>query len=160
MSAVFATPEAPAFQDLLPANHCYGCGPGNPQGLRLRSRWSGEREARCEFRPQPHHCAGPPGYLNGGIIATVMDCHAVCTAMADAYRQAGRGIGEGEPIHFVTGGIEVHYRRPTPIDAVVTVDARVVEATGRKTVLECTLSAGGTVRANGRVVAIRVGNDW
>jgi acyl-coenzyme A thioesterase PaaI-like protein len=156
MSAASATPEAPAFQDLLPGNHCYGCGPGNAQGLRLKSRWSGEREARSVFRPQPHHCAASPEVVNGGVIATLIDCHAVCTAMADAYRQAGRGVGEGKPIDYVTGGLEVRYRRPTPMDAIVTVEARVVAATARKTVLECTLSAGGEVCATGRVVAVRV----
>lgn len=160
MPAAVATAEGAAFQDLFPDNHCYGCGPGNADGLRIKSYWSGAREARCVFRPEPHHCAGPPGYLNGGIIATLVDCHAVCTAMADAYRQAGREVGAGEPINYVTGALEVQYRRPAPIDAQITVEARVVESTARKTVLECTLTADGIACADGRVVAVRVGNDW
>lgn len=160
MSAVSAAVEAPAFQDLIPANHCFGCGPGNPQGLRLKSRWSGPREAQARFRAEAHHCAGSPRYVNGGIIAMLIDCHGICTAIADAYRQAGRRVGEGETLNYVTGGLEVSYRRPVPIDAEVTVHARVAEATGRKSVVECTLLVDGQSCATGKVVAVRVGRDW
>ena len=122
MPAVSAETEAPAFQDLIPGNHCYGCGPGNAQGLHIRSRWTGADRARCHFRPQPYHCAGSPRYVNGGLITTLMDCHAVCTAIAYAYRQAGRDIGAGEPLHYVTAALEVSFRHPTPVESEVTVE--------------------------------------
>ena len=85
-----------AFQDQIPGIHCFGCGPDNPEGLKIKSYWEGPGRSLCCFRPAPHHSAGPRHFVNGGIIATVMDCHAICTAMAEGYESAGREIGEGE----------------------------------------------------------------
>src|SRR5262245_26277303 len=95
---VLQTPEASAsitgrtFQDQIPDNFCYGCGPGNLVGLRIRSIWAGN-EALCIFQPAPYHAAGPRHILNGGIIATLIDCHAVGTAIAHAYCAERRAIG-------------------------------------------------------------------
>jgi len=148
-----------AIQDLIPHNHCFGCGPLNPHGLGLESYPEGDGTV-CIFRPSPHHMAGPTHVLNGGIIATVIDCHAVCTAIADAYRAAGREIGTAPLIWCVTASLKVEYLAPTPIDAPVEVRARVREAKGRKRVVECVLSSGGTVRARGEVVAVEVPPTW
>ena len=145
-----------AFQDRMPGNHCFGCGAGNEGGLRIKSFWSGEQESVCRFQPEPHQAAGPRGYLNGGIIATVIDCHAVCTAIADGYRREGRAMDEGELIWYVTGSLQVDYRRPTPIDRQVEVRARIVETVGRKTWVECELRSHGEICAEGRVLAVRV----
>lgn len=147
---------AVAFQDRMPGNHCFGCGPGVERGLRIKSFWAGERESLCRFRPETHHAAGPRGFLNGGIIATLIDCHAVCTAVADAYRRVGRPMGEGELIWYVTGSLQVDYRRPTPIDREVEVRARIVEAGERKTRLVCELVSAGELCAEARVLAVRV----
>ena len=135
--------DGAAFQDRMPGNHCFGCGPGNEEGLRIKSHWAGERQSVCRYRPLPHQAAGPRGYLNGGIIATLIDCHGVCTAIADAYRREGREIGEGELIWYVTGSLQVDYRRPTPIDREVTVRAWVSEIAGSKSWLDCELTSGG-----------------
>lgn len=151
-----ATVAGPAFQDLMPDNHCFGCGPGNESGLRIKSYWSGERESLCRYRPEPHQAAGPRAFLNGGIIATLIDCHAVCTAIADTYRREGRAVGEGEPIWCVTASLEIDYRRPTPIDREVVVRARIVEVDGRKTWLRCELASGDEPCAEARVLAVRV----
>ena len=105
-----------AFQDLIPDNGCYGCGPANPHGLRIKSVWEGE-EAVCVYRPEPHQSAGPPQFLNGGIIATLIDCHSVCTAIAHAYRAEGRPIGSAPHIWCVTANLNVTYLRPTPLEA-------------------------------------------
>ncbi len=145
-----------AFQDRMPGNHCFGCGAGNEQGLRIKSFWVNESESVCRFRPQPHQAAGPRGFLNGGIIATLIDCHAVCTAIADAYRREGREVGEGELIWYVTGSLQVDYRRPTPIGQLVTVWARVSEIAGRKTWVACQLTSAGEICAEGRLLAVRV----
>ncbi len=145
-----------AFQDRMPGNHCFGCGAGNRDGLRIKSFWSGEAESVCRFRPQAHQAAGPRSVLNGGIIATVIDCHAVCTAIADAYRREGRRLGEGALIWYVTGSLRVDYRRPTPIDRDVEVRARIVESDARKTWLECEVGSNGEVCAEARVLAVRV----
>lgn len=65
--------DTAAFQDLIPDNNCFGCGPKNEQGLRIKSRWTGEEVAECRFVPAPHHSAGPPHALNGGIIAAATE---------------------------------------------------------------------------------------
>lgn len=150
----------PAFQDLLGGNHCFGCGRDNPGGLRLKSRWTGEREAECRFRPEPHMAAAPSHVVNGGILATAIDCHAVCTAIADAHRRSGRPLGEAPAEWYATGALDVRYRRPAPMGAELVVRARVEEASDRRTVLRCTLEAGGDVCAEGTVTAVRVPLEW
>src|SRR5262249_21321656 len=91
--------------------------------LGMRRRQPGRAPAEepvvagATFRPHPEHAAGPRHVLNGGIIATVLDCHGVCTAVADGYRRAGRRIGDGEPIWFATGTLTVTYAKPAPVDA-------------------------------------------
>ena len=92
------------FQDTMPYNHCWGCGPTNSQGLQLKSYWEGE-EAVSAFQPQPYHMAGPAHFLNGGIIATIIDCHRINTAMAHAYYEQGREIGSSPIIWFATASL-------------------------------------------------------
>ena len=104
--------------------------------------------------------AGPPHVLNGGIIATILDCHGVCTSVADAYRHEGRAIGRGETIWFATGSLEVTYRAPVPIDAPVGLHAEVVERGERKSLVECTLVTGDDVCARAAVTAVRVPPTW
>ena len=75
-----------SFQEQMPGNHCWGCGPDNPDGLHLRSRWQGD-EAVAVWQPRPEHMAGPRHILFGGIIAALIDCHSICTAYAAAFPQ-------------------------------------------------------------------------
>jgi acyl-coenzyme A thioesterase PaaI-like protein len=151
-----------AFQDLMLFNHCWGCGADNPAGLQLKSRWSANdpEVARATFRPRTEHMAGPRHILNGGIIATILDCHGVCTSVADAYRWEGREIGRGDTIWFATGSLDVTYRAPAPIDAPVELQARVLERAERKTVVDCTLVAADDVCARATVTAVRVPVSW
>jgi len=151
--------SVPAFQDLIPDNGCFGCGPHNAHGLRLKSRWEGD-EAVATYVPLPYQTAGPPDVLNGGIIATIIDCHTVCTAIAHAYRSEGREIGSEPHVWYATGKLEVRYLKPTPLDRPVHLRARIVEVDGRKTRLECTLSSDGDACAEASVVAVRVPPEW
>jgi acyl-coenzyme A thioesterase PaaI-like protein len=148
-----------AIQDAIPHNDCFGCGPQNPAGLRIRSFVEGE-ETVCRFQPSPAHMAGPTHVLNGGVIATVIDCHSVCTAIADLYRSAGREVGEGEPIWAVTASMKVDYLAPAPIGEVAELRARVVERAGRKRRVTCSFSSGGKECARGEVLAIEVRQEW
>jgi len=152
--------EASAIQDQIPDNHCFGCGPHNGHGLQIKSYWSGDDTSRCEFTPEQHQCAGPTQYLNGGIIATVIDCHTICTAIADGYRQAGRATGSGDKIWYATGKLDVNYRAPALIDAPAILEATIVERGPKKTRLTCTLSSGGRVCATAEVIAVRVPDNW
>lgn len=149
-----------AFQDRISGNHCYGCGPDNAGGLRIKSYWSGDNESVCHFTPLPNHSAGPALYVNGGIIATLIDCHCVCTAIAKGYRLAGREVGQGEAIWFATGRLEVDYKYPVRIDREITLKAEIVEVAGKKTILRCVVLSGNAVCAEGRVIAVRVPNEW
>lgn len=133
---------------------CYGCGRLNQHGLQIKSYWVGD-EAICHFRPQPYHTA-IPGYVYGGLIASLIDCHATGTAAAAACVAEDRPVGSGPAMRFVTASLKVDFVRPTPIDAVLELRGRAVEIKGRKIVLVVTLSANGEVCAHGQVVCVRM----
>ncbi len=148
--------SAKAFQDYYPDHlaHCYGCGRLNEYGLQIKSYWEGE-ESVCRFKPKPYHTA-IPGYVYGGLIASLMDCHGTGTAAAAMYRAENRAMDTEPPYRFVTASLHVDYLRPTPIDATLEVRARVKEIKGRKVVMTLTLSAKGEVCARGEVVAVQM----
>ncbi len=148
------TPKA--FQDYYPDQlaHCYGCGRLNEHGLQIKSYWDGD-ESVCVFQPRPYHTA-IPGYVYGGLIASLIDCHSTGTASAAAYRAQGREMDTDPPLRFLTASLHVDYVRPTPIDGLLEVRARVKEIKGRKVVIISTLSAGGEVCARGEVVTVQM----
>ena len=101
-------------------------------------------------------CGGRKEILNGGVVATLIDCHSLNLAVARAYKEEGRAIGSAPRIAYVTGNLNVSYLRPTPIDATLELRARVQRIEGRKAWIECTLAAAGEVCARGEVLGIRV----
>jgi len=149
----------PSFQSQMRDNFCWGCGQDNHDGLRLESEWDGD-VAVARWTPEAVHAAGPRHFLNGGIVATVIDCHGICTAVADAHRRAGREIDTEPLIWFATTALHVEYLRPTPIAAELTLHATVADVDGRRTVVDCTLLADGKERARGRVEAVQVPEEW
>lgn len=144
-----------AFQDYWGKNKCWGCGSSNERGLHLKSYWSGS-ESVSAFIPSPHHKAGPDHYLNGGIIATVVDCHSVSTAIADAYREEKREFNSEPFIWYVTAYIKIDYHRPTPISEAVTLRGKIAKREGKKTVVACEVYSGDVLRARAEVLAVRV----
>jgi len=148
-----------AFQDYYPdeLSCCYGCGRLNERGLQLKSYWDGE-ETVAVFRPRPYHTA-MPGYVYGGLIASIIDCHGTGTAAAAAYRAAGRGMDTDPPLRFVTASLQVDYVRPTPLGVPLEVRGRVKVMKGRKVVVIATVSAEGEVCARGKVVAVLMPED-
>ncbi len=148
-----------AFQDFYPddLSHCYGCGRLNTQGLQIKSRWEGE-EAVCTFTPRPFHTA-IPGYVYGGLIASLIDCHSTGTASAAAYRAAGREMGTAPALRFLTAALHVNYLKPTPLETELEIRASVKEVKGRKVVIASRLIAEGQVCATGEVVAVQVPED-
>jgi acyl-coenzyme A thioesterase PaaI-like protein len=145
-----------AFQDYYPddVSYCYGCGRLNEYGLQIKSFWDGE-EAVCTFQPRPYHMA-IPGYVYGGLIASLIDCHSTGTAAAAAYRAQGRAMDTDPPLRFVTASLHVDYVRPTPIEGPLELRSQVKEIKGRKVVVSTTLSAQGEVCARGEVVAVQI----
>ena len=145
-----------AFQDYYPDywSHCYGCGRLNEQGLQIKSYWQGD-ESVCTFQPRPYHTA-IPGYVYGGLIASLIDCHATGTAAAAAYRNEGRGMDTQPPFRFLTASLHVDYLKPTPIDTLLELRGIVTQIKGRKIVVSVSLSAGGAICARGEVVTVQV----
>lgn len=145
-----------AIQDFYPddLSHCYGCGRLNEHGHQIKTRWDGD-ETVSVFEPRPEHTA-IPGFVYGGLIASLVDCHGTGTAAAAAYREAGRDPGTEPPFRFVTASINVRYLRPTPMGVPLEVRGRVDEIKGRKVVVSATVSAAGEVCATGEVVAVQM----
>lgn len=137
-----------------PSSICFGCGPANEKGLRIRSFEEGD-ETVCEWRAEPHHEAFP-GMLAGGIAGTLLDCHSNWTAAIHLMHRRG----ENAPPCTVTAEYAVKLRRPIPSGATVHLRARVVESTDDRAVVESELSAGGKVCATcrGTFVAVRPGH--
>jgi acyl-CoA thioesterase FadM len=150
----------PAFQDYYPENvsHCYGCGNLNERGLQIKTRWEGE-ESVTRFRPRPEHTA-IPGFVYGGLVASLIDCHGTGTAAAAMYRQEGRPMDSLPAYRFVTASLHVDYLAPTPLDAELEIRGRVKEIKGRRVIIEATLSALGKVTARGEVVAVQMPDSF
>ena len=148
--------EKKAFQDCYSEDfsHCYGCGSLNPHGLKIKSYWDGD-ESVAIFQPQAYHTAFR-GYVYGGLIASLIDCHCTGTAAAAACRAEGVEMDPARPLRFVTASFHVDYLRPTPIEGPLEIRGKVSEIKDRKIVVDATLSAGGLVCAKGRVVAVKM----
>jgi acyl-coenzyme A thioesterase PaaI-like protein len=154
-----------AFQDAYPndLSHCFGCGKNNAQGHQLKSYWSldqakgegGEEQTFAKFTPQACHTA-IPGFVYGGLIASLIDCHGTGSASAMAYKQAGRALGEAPALRFVTGKLEVNFVAPTPIGVELTLVGTFSEIKERKIIVDITLSAHGKICAKGQVIAVKM----
>lgn len=145
----------PSLQErYAPHNACFGCGPANPKGLRIRSFAQGDQVV-ADWTPEPHHEAFP-GVLNGGIIGALLDCHCNWTA-AHALMNAQ---GADSPPCTVTADYAIQLKRPTPTAGPVHLKAHVVELKGDRAVIEGTLEAGGKVCATcrGTFVAVKEGH--
>lgn len=145
-----------AFQDHYKDEYsvCYGCGRLNPHGLQIKSFWEGE-ESVCRFTPRDYHTA-IAGYVYGGLIASLVDCHGTGTAAAAAYKAAGRPMGTEPDLRFVTASLHVDYLKPTPIDASLELRGRVEEIKGRKVVVAIEVRSDDVLCARGKVVAVQM----
>ena len=146
--------RTPAVQDFYPEgfSHCLGCGRLNEHGRRFQTRRDGE-ETVTRFTPHPHDTA-VPGFVYGGLIAALIDCHAMATASAAAVKAAGHEIGEIPSPRFVTASLKVDYLKPTPLGPELEARGRIRERSERKAIVEVTLLAAGVVTARGEVVAV------
>lgn len=152
--------SGPALQDAWPHATCYGCGPANPQGLHIKSYWAPDgAHVICRFRPPPHYNAGFANVAYGGLVASLIDCHSIWTAIAWTYRAEGRPHGSLPAISFVTGALTVRFLRPTPLDQELLLRAHVTELGPRKAQVACTIAAGDLVTAEGSLVAVRIKDD-
>ena len=147
------------FQDYYPDHmaHCYGCGRLNEHGYQIKSTWDENNleESVAYFTPKPHHTA-IPGYVYGGLLASLIDCHGTGTAAAAAYREAGRLMDSEPALRFLTGSLHVDYLKPTPLGVTLEIRGKVKEVKGRKIVIEEWILANDVVTVRGEVVAVQV----
>ncbi len=145
-----------AVQDHYPDEFavCYGCGRLNAHGLHVRTFLDGD-DGVATFTPRPEHTA-VRGFVYGGLIASLVDCHGIGTAAALMERAAGRAIGEGPSPRFVTASLHVDFVAPTPHGPTLELRAHLAESSARKAVVDVVVSTGGVTTAKGRVVAVRI----
>jgi acyl-coenzyme A thioesterase PaaI-like protein len=144
-----------ALQDqYAPNNQCFGCGPANAKGLRIKSVVQGD-EVVAQFTPEPHHLAFP-GVVNGGIIGALLDCHSNWTAAWHLMTKSGQPT----PPCTVTADYHIKLKRPTPLGVPLTLRAKVAESGDDRAVIEATLEAEGKVCATcrGTFVAVKEGH--
>ncbi|MGY1722990.1 PaaI family thioesterase [Blastococcus sp. SYSU DS0533] len=135
----------PSIQErLVPTLTCFGCGPANEGGLGLRSH-PGEDAVTATFTPWPEHDNGL-GYLNGGIISTLLDCHSAAAVLHEADLR-GWGPLPGAALAYVTAGLDVRYLRPAPLADAVTLRAVVTEAGEGQMTVDVGLHWDGKPRA-------------
>ena len=145
-----------ALQDKYPDDYayCYGCGRLNADGLHVKSEWvNGEATAR--FRPAPQHMA-MPGFVSGGLIASLVDCHAMATAAAASMVAAGEIPGRDPTRRFVTGSLQVDFLKPTPMGVELVLRAHAEETGERKVRVAVEVFAGEVMCVRGQVLAVRL----
>lgn len=137
-----------------PNNRCFGCGPANEKGLRIKSFAEGD-ELVCDWTPEPHHQAFPNA-LNGGICGALLDCHSNWAAAHHFLKKSG----QVELPSTVTADFHVRLRKPTPMDSPLRLRARVVESEGDRATVEASIESRGTVTATcrGTFVVVREGH--
>jgi acyl-coenzyme A thioesterase PaaI-like protein len=149
-------PQKP-FQDYYPDElaHCYGCGRLNEHGHQIKSYWDGE-ESVAHYLPKPYYIA-IPGYVYGGLLASLIDCHGTGTAAAALYKAAKEKDPDAEPnTRTLTASLHVDYLKPTPLGVELEVRGKVKELKDRKVIIEEWIAANGVVTVRGEVVAVQV----
>ncbi|MBY8989264.1 MAG: PaaI family thioesterase [Candidatus Lokiarchaeota archaeon] len=150
--------EKKAIQDFYSdqMSHCYGCGRLNNFGMKLKSYWNEEEESSiATYIPKAHQTAFP-GFVYGGLIASLIDCHGTGTAAAAAYKAEGRKIGTEPELRYVTASLHVDYLKPTPIDQELVLIGKVKEIKGRKVTTEVKLFAAEQLCAQGEVITVKI----
>ncbi len=145
-----------AIQDTYPdeSAHCYGCGRLNDHGLHLRTFWD-EEETVTRYTPAAWHIA-IPGYVNGGLLASLLDCHGTGTAAAAVYRAEGREPGTPPAHRFVTASLKVNFLKPTPLGPALEARGRARSIEGRKVTVDARIVAQGIVTVTGEIVAVEI----
>ena len=146
-----------AIQDYYPEEfaHCYGCGPLNQEGMQIKSYWNGE-ESICHYTPKACYSGGFPGNAYGGLISSLIDCHAAATATAAKLKDDGYSLEDRPAYRFVTASLKVDYLKPTPLETVLVLKAKAVEISNRKVIVSVTLSAENEVCATGEGIMVQI----
>jgi acyl-coenzyme A thioesterase PaaI-like protein len=143
-------------QDLAwPEGTCYGCGPANEEGLQLKSYLSEEgNRLEATFEPSTIFNSGAPNIMYGGLVASLIDCQSMWTAIVFAHHEENHSLTD-DLLLYVTANLNVDYRGPTPLDQPLFLQSWIEGDVGRKTRITCELGPEGTVTAVGDVLGIR-----
>jgi acyl-coenzyme A thioesterase PaaI-like protein len=148
--------EKKAVQDFYSKqmSYCYGCGRLNEQGLKIKSFWRDD-DCIARFTPKSYQIAFP-GFVYGGLIASLIDCHGTGTASAAAYKSEGREMGTEPELRFVTASIHVDFLKPTPIGAELVLVGKPKDIKGRKVIVEVEVFANGELCVKGEVITVKI----
>lgn len=149
-----------AFQDYYPdhLSHCYGCGKLNEHGYQIKTVWDGD-ETLTTFTPKHYHTA-IPGFVYGGLLASLIDCHATGSAAGAMYKKENREMDTEPPFRFLTGSLNVKYIKPTPINCTLQIRGRITKIDGKKVTIDVDVIADGVVTVKGEVIAIQVPDKY
>jgi acyl-coenzyme A thioesterase PaaI-like protein len=150
-----------AIQDEYPDDFawCYGCGRLNKEGYHFRTGWQGENTVTI-YSPEPEHIA-LPGFVYGGIVASLIDCHGTGSASLALHKKNGREPGEGaEPPRFVTASLKVDFVKPTPHGVHLKAIGVVHEIHPKKFRVETEVFANNELCARGEVFAVVMPNTF
>ncbi len=138
--------------------HCFGCGRLNSEGHHFKTFWEGD-ETVTRYTPDPHHTS-LPGFIYGGLVASMIDCHGTGSA-ALAFARGNNIELEGfNAPRFVTGALNVSYKKPTPMGSELEVRGKIREIKGRKVVIDAELTANGDICATGEIISLLVPEDF
>ena len=149
-----------AIQDYYPddVNHCFGCGQLNEHGHKIRTFWEGDVTV-TRFTPKPFHTA-IPGFVYGGLLASLIDCHGTGTAAAAACKAAGMQM-EGLPaLRFVTASLKINYLKPTPLGPELIMKGSIKDIKGKKITVSVDLFAEGLCCVQAEVIAVQIPEHW
>jgi acyl-coenzyme A thioesterase PaaI-like protein len=139
-------------------SHCYGCGTQNEHGHQIKSYWEGDTSI-CRYKPEPHHTA-IPGFVYGGLIASLIDCHSTGTGAAALYEEQVKEKPDRPYPRCVTASLNVDYIKPTPIDCELILKGRVFHLEGRKVIISVDLFAKDQLCARGEATVVQVPEGW
>lgn len=145
-----------SIQDYYPdeLSYCYGCGRLNEHGHHIKSYWDGD-ETIAHFTPESYHIA-IPGFVYGGLIASLIDCHGTGTAALASYKAEGREPETQPPFRFVTASLQIDFLCPTPLGVELELRGKVIEIKGRKVISEVLVLANKVICARGKVIAVQI----
>lgn len=142
------------IQDHMHGNVCFGCGKDNHEGLQIKSYFE-DQLSICEWMPEEKH-NGWKGVLCGGIMAVLIDCHCICTAIAHAHKLESLPLESNKYITYATGTMTIKYLKPAYNDQPVVLKAYIKEVKGRKIVVGCDAFTDGIKTTEAEVIAIRI----
>ena len=148
--------DTKSIQDYYPdeLSYCFGCGRLNEHGHQIKSYWDGN-ETIAHFTPESYHIA-IPGFVYGGLIASLIDCHGTGTSALASYKAEVREPGTQPSIRFVTASIQIDFLRPTPLGVELELRGKVIEIKGRKVISEISVLVNKEICASGKVIAVQM----